>query len=251
MMSRSPCKLLTKLTEDTLRALWNPRMGQRSPVNNQGEVKVFQGGPSLPGEPTKVWLLRWHGWSYLSGDACVLWNSVVRYVISSSTPTQVSFVLLLIPTRGSPSTPTELWSCHLERGVMNVHLTFAIAGSLFRVWWTLDVTGQFNIGESGAGKTENTKKVISTYSLPPSAPWKEEGRRSFPRTKLFKTNPVLEAWECQDCERNDNSSRFGKFIRILISMHLVNCLSWHGCLSLEKSRLTYQQPLRKMLPCFL
>merc|ERR1712027_151616 len=68
-------------------------------------------------------------------------------------------------------------------------------------------------GESGAGKTENTKKVISYFATVCSSGKRKEGEASL-EDKIVQTNPVLEAWGNAKTVRNDNSSRFGKFIRI-------------------------------------
>merc|ERR1719277_210434 len=81
-------------------------------------------------------------------------------------------------------------------------------------------------GESGAGKTENTKKVIhylafvaaskpKTNSHLP-ATQQNEGGLSFGELEqqLLKANPILEAFGNAKTVKNDNSSRFGKFIRI-------------------------------------
>jgi len=78
-------------------------------------------------------------------------------------------------------------------------------------------------GESGAGKTENTKKVIQylayvAASKPKSSshtPSATDGP-SFGELEqqLLKANPILEAFGNAKTVKNDNSSRFGKFIRI-------------------------------------
>merc|ERR1719295_1097013 len=79
-------------------------------------------------------------------------------------------------------------------------------------------------GESGAGKTENTKKVIQylayvAASKPKGsshAPASNEGGLNFGELEqqLLKANPILEAFGNAKTVKNDNSSRFGKFIRI-------------------------------------
>ncbi|KAG5864662.1 hypothetical protein JTB14_025101 [Gonioctena quinquepunctata] len=72
-------------------------------------------------------------------------------------------------------------------------------------------------GESGAGKTENTKKVIAyfaTVGASSKKPTEEDVKKGTLEDQVVQTNPVLEAFGNAKTVRNDNSSRFGKFIRI-------------------------------------
>ncbi|MFH4974130.1 hypothetical protein AB6A40_000839 [Gnathostoma spinigerum] len=86
-------------------------------------------------------------------------------------------------------------------------------------------------GESGAGKTENTKKVIqylahvagaTRQSKTPTSPIKPRSEQQSVigelEHQLLQANPILEAFGNSKTVKNDNSSRFGKFIRINFDM---------------------------------
>lgn len=66
-------------------------------------------------------------------------------------------------------------------------------------------------GESGAGKTENTKKVIAYFATIGASTKKpdpsQESKGSL-EDQIVQTNPVLEAFGNAKTVRNDNSSRF-------------------------------------------
>lgn len=61
--------------------------------------------------------------------------------------------------------------------------------------------------ESGAGKTENTKKVIA-YFASVGASGKPDEKKISLEDQIVQTNPVLEAFGNAKTTRNDNSSRF-------------------------------------------
>ena len=76
-------------------------------------------------------------------------------------------------------------------------------------------------GESGAGKTENTKKVITYFAILGASEGKKKKDGEPPAEKkanledrIVNTNPILESYGNAKTIRNDNSSRFGKFIRM-------------------------------------
>ncbi|XP_040569561.1 myosin-4 [Lepeophtheirus salmonis] len=104
-------------------------------------------------------------------------------------------------------------------------------------------------GESGAGKTENTKKVISYLAMVASSGKKSQKKVSL-EDQIVATNPILESYGNAKTSRNDNSSRFGKFIRI----HFTPNGKLAGCdiesYLLEKSRITQQQSVERSYHIF-
>uniref|UniRef100_A0A3B4XW28 Myosin Ic, paralog a n=1 Tax=Seriola lalandi dorsalis TaxID=1841481 RepID=A0A3B4XW28_SERLL len=91
-------------------------------------------------------------------------------------------------------------------------------------------------GESGAGKTEASKKILLYYAVtcPTNDCMAALGDR------LLQSNPVLEAFGNAKTLRNDNSSRFGKYMDVQFDFrgvpvggHILNYL-------LEKSRVVHQ-----------
>ncbi|XP_046322859.1 myosin-2 [Marmota monax] len=102
-------------------------------------------------------------------------------------------------------------------------------------------------GESGAGKTVNTKRVIQYFAtIAVTGEKKKEEATSGKmqgtlEDQIISANPLLEAFGNAKTVRNDNSSRFGKFIRIHFGTtgKLASAELKHVNL-LEKSRVTFQ-----------
>ncbi|KAM3838031.1 unconventional myosin-Ih-like [Diretmus argenteus] len=91
-------------------------------------------------------------------------------------------------------------------------------------------------GESGAGKTEASKKLLQYYAV--SCP--STTLLNTVRDKMLMSNPVLEAFGNAKTLKNDNSSRFGKYMDIqfntegdAVGGHILNYL-------LERSRVVHQ-----------
>lgn len=101
-------------------------------------------------------------------------------------------------------------------------------------------------GESGAGKTENTKKVIqylAAVATTDSPGPKSGGKRlSNLSQQILRANPILESFGNAQTMRNNNSSRFGKFIRIEFSRAGQIAGAYIDWYLLEKSRVVRLNP---------
>merc|ERR1712015_529791 len=185
------------------------------------------------------------------GDACVLWNSVVRYKNELIYTYSGLFCIAINPYKRYPIYTLRTMELYVgkRRAECWPHI-FAVAEGAYQGMINSGINQSILItGESGAGKTENTKKVISYFATICSSGKRKEGEVSL-EDKIVATNPVLEAWGNAKTVRNDNSSRFGKFIRI----HFNQAGKLSGAdmvvYLLEKSRLTYQQPLERCYHAF-
>jgi len=234
-----------------LEGLLESKDGNKWTVNVKGEMKVFKEDQVCQVNPPKFDCSDdMANLTYL-GDACVLWNSTIRYVNQLIYTYSGLFCIAINPYKRFPIYTLRTMELYTgkRRNECPPHI-FAIAEGAYQGMLNSGMNQSILItGESGAGKTENTKKVISYFATICSSGKKKEGEASL-EDKIVQTNPVLEAWGNAKTVRNDNSSRFGKFIRI--HFNAAGKLSGADMVVylLEKSRLTYQQPLERCYHAF-
>ncbi|KAG7235764.1 hypothetical protein INR49_002266, partial [Caranx melampygus] len=98
-------------------------------------------------------------------------------------------------------------------------------------------------GESGAGKTVNTKRVIQYFASIAAGGGKKDAaseKKGTLEDQIIQANPALEAFGNAKTIRNDNSSRFGKFIRIHFAASGKLASADIETYLLEKSRVVFQ-----------
>ena len=103
-------------------------------------------------------------------------------------------------------------------------------------------------GESGAGKTETTKRALE-YIVDVTRERFSSTHRNIAAaeptldtmdlpSKILSSSPLLEALGNAKTIRNDNSSRFGKFMLVFFDKSYGVCGAWNEVYLLEKSRIT-------------
>ncbi len=117
---------------------------------------------------------------------------------------------------------------------------FAIADSAFALLMEEKRNQSIIIsGESGAGKTENTKLILQYLAMRTQSQGVSGGGQSVEQ-KILQASPVMEAFGNARTVRNNNSSRFGKFIEILFNSQMQIEGAVIEQYLLEKSRLVKQ-----------
>ncbi|NXY20877.1 MYO19 protein, partial [Atrichornis clamosus] len=124
---------------------------------------------------------------------------------------------------------------------------FAVAEQTYRnVQKQMDPVNQSIIvsGESGAGKTWTSRCLMKFYASVAASVTSPKGNETVERIekRVLDSNPVMEAFGNACTLRNNNSSRFGKYIQLQLDrFHHLTGASIQTFL-LEKTRVAYQAP---------
>ncbi|XP_034240455.1 myosin heavy chain, muscle isoform X4 [Thrips palmi] len=192
--------------------------------------------------------------TYLN-DASVLYNLKQRYYHKLIYTYSGLFCVAINPYKRFPVYTNRCAKLYRgkRRNEVPPHI-FAISdGAYVNMLTNRENQSMLITGESGAGKTENTKKVIAYFATVGASTKKDEAKDTKKGTledQVVQTNPVLEAFGNAKTVRNDNSSRFGKFIRIHFGPSGKLAGADIETYLLEKARVISQQSLERSYHIF-
>ncbi|CAC5367741.1 MYO5 [Mytilus coruscus] len=175
--------------------------------------------------------------SYLN-EPEVLYNLQVRFMDQNIIYTYCGIVLVAInPYADLPIYGNEIIQAYSgqDMGAMDPHI-FAVAEEAFKKMSRFEQNQSIIVsGESGAGKTVSAKYAMRYFAMVGGSQAETQVEK-----RVLASNPIMEAIGNAKTTRNDNSSRFGKYIELsfnkkneIIGAHMRTYL-------LEKSRVVYQ-----------
>merc|ERR1711931_392371 len=165
-------------------------------------------------------------------DASVFWNLKTRYQAKLIHTYSGLFVVVVNPYKRYPLYTHRVCKIYLgkRRNEVPPHLWAIAEGAYRNMMQNKKDNAMLITGESGGGKKSEKKVSLED--------------------QIVATNPILESYGNAKTARNDNSSRFGKFIRI----HFTASGKLAGCdivsYLLEKSRITEQQEVERSYHIF-
>ncbi|KAJ3239300.1 Myosin type-2 heavy chain 1 [Chytriomyces hyalinus] len=134
----------------------------------------------------------------------------------------------------------------VSREAMQPHI-YGIAEECYRAMLTGKNQSVIVSGESGAGKTQSTKYIMQYLAVVDSlTKARSEAKilKSETEDAVLASNPILESFGNAKTTRNDNSSRFGKFVELFFSDRDSHSVRITGAkirtYLLERSRLIFQ-----------
>ncbi|GAB6020238.1 Unconventional myosin-XV [Chamberlinius hualienensis] len=168
-------------------------------------------------------------------EASLLWNLKIRYD-KEFIYTYIGSILVAV----NPYKMYDVYGLDVVKkyegqilGVLSPHL-FAIGSSAYSKM-SKDGENQVVIisGESGAGKTESTKLIMQYLAAVNKSP------SNLITEQILEASPLLESFGNAKTVRNDNSSRFGKYLEVHFKDGVITGAQTTEYL-LEKSRIVTQ-----------
>uniref|UniRef100_A0A8C5P7D3 Myosin heavy chain n=1 Tax=Leptobrachium leishanense TaxID=445787 RepID=A0A8C5P7D3_9ANUR len=177
-------------------------------------------------------------------EASVLFNLRKRYANWMIYTYSGLFCVTINPYKALPVYKTEVVAAYKgkRRSESPPHI-FSIADNAYHdMLRNRENQSMLITGESGAGKTVNTKRVIQYFATIAAIGDPMGKKNGTLEDQIIQANPALEAFGNAKTLRNDNSSRFGKFIRIHFGTTGKLSSADIEIYLLEKSRVIFQQP---------
>uniref|UniRef100_A0A673I7J3 Myosin motor domain-containing protein n=1 Tax=Sinocyclocheilus rhinocerous TaxID=307959 RepID=A0A673I7J3_9TELE len=217
-------------------------------VNDTKEEKVAKEDDVHPMNPPKFDKIEDMAMMTHLNEPSVLYNLKERYAawmiyVSSGANSWGLFCATVNPYKWLPVYDAEVVAAYRGKKRMEAppHI-FSVSDNAYQFMLT-DRENQSVLitGESGAGKTVNTKRVIQYFAtVAVHGDKKKEQTQGSLEDQIIAANPLLEAYGNAKTVRNDNSSRFGKFIRIHFGTSGKLASADIETYLLEKSRVTFQ-----------
>ncbi|ESN92553.1 hypothetical protein HELRODRAFT_189498 [Helobdella robusta] len=177
--------------------------------------------------------------SYLHEPA-VLYNLQVRFVERNYIYTYCGIVLVAInPYESLPIYDNDTITAYSGQSMnsLDPHI-FAVAEEAYKRLAKYDENQSLIVsGESGAGKTVSAKYAMRYFATVCGAEAETQIEK-----RVLASNPIMEGFGNAKTTRNDNSSRFGKYIQIRFSKSNNIVGADMRTYLLEKSRVVYQAP---------
>ncbi|KAG2431429.1 hypothetical protein HXX76_009444 [Chlamydomonas incerta] len=174
--------------------------------------------------------------SYLN-EPGILYNLEHRYKVDDIYTWAGPVLIALNPCKNLPLYTPEVAANYKQAARESVttlapHI-YLVAAAAFRQMLRNKCSQSLVVsGESGAGKTETTKKAMQYFATLAGGTGVED--------QVLETNPILEAFGNAKTLRNHNSSRFGKLIQIHFNGSHHICGANIKTYLLEKSRVSMQ-----------
>jgi myosin heavy subunit len=209
-----------------------------------GKEKEYKADDVEPQNPPKFELLEdMANMSFLS-EAAVVYNLGERYRKFLIYTYSGLFCVTVNPYKMLPVYEPHIVGCYQNKRKteMPPHLWSVADNAYNDMLRNRENQSMLITGESGAGKTVNTKKVIAYFATVAALGGVEKkgDDKGSLEDQIVAANPAMEAYGNAKTIRNDNSSRFGKFIRIHFGSNGKLSSGDIDTYLLEKSRVTFQ-----------